>query len=136
MNYHFGPRVTLRTRPRTSLLLPSKRRGESILSPCADQETDLIRSIRIHLLNLMDGSPYRVPPSNIIVWALPSGVEGTSVEDLVATGSRIMMYICLRDESHSGEIWRMIIWDWNTGELVLEKAGVTVALCSRHLPGV
>jgi len=84
----------------------------------------------------MDGSPYRVPPSNIIAWALPPGVEGMSIEDLVMTGSRIMMYICLRDESQPGETWRMIIWDWNTGELVLKKAGVTVALCSRHLPGV
>ena len=68
----------------------------------------------------MDGTPYRVPPSDVIVWALPPGVEGTSIEDMVMTGSRIMMYIYLRDESQPSDVrvWRMVIWDWNTGDLV------------------
>lgn len=84
----------------------------------------------------MDGSPCRVPPSNVIAWALPPGAEGTSIEDLVVTGSRIMMYIYLRDESQPGDVrvWRMVIWDWITGNLV--RSLELLSRCAHVFPQV
>ena len=69
------------------------------------------RFIYIHLLNLRDGSPYRVPPSNVIARALPPGLERIHIQDLTATGSRLMMQIPIPG-------WRAIVWNWKTGDLV------------------
>ena len=73
------------------------------------------RFIRIHLLNLSDGSPFRVPPFNVIVWEPP--LRGASIKNLAVTGSRLMAIICHPGEPF-GEAWRVVVWDWKTGGLV------------------
>jgi len=79
----------------------------------------------------MDGSPYRVPPSNVIAWKLPPEVYETSIKDLAVTGSRIMMYIYLRGGfQRLAREWRMVIWDWNTGDLVRMPE---LRLCCAHV---
>ena len=80
----------------------------------------------------MDGSPYRVPPSNVITWALPSRVDTACIEEFVVTGSRIMMHIHLQDESQPGDatVWRMVVWNWNTGDLV---RGLELRSCCAHI---
>ena len=78
------------------------------------------RYIHIHLLNLLDGSPYRAPPSNVITLELPPGFRVICLEHLVMTGSRLMMYVYVGDK-HSGgtmEEWRVVVWDWETGKSV------------------
>ena len=77
-------------------------------------------SIRIHFLNLRDGSPYCAPPSNVIVWEFPPGAEPI-INDLIAiTGSRVAMHISYYDEDLPGDalIRMILVWDWKTGELV------------------
>jgi len=78
------------------------------------------RLIHIHLLDLMDGSPHRVPHSNVITWALPRGVGETYLNVLAMTGSRLMLHVFLQDESwpHDAMGRKLILWDWKTGNLV------------------
>jgi len=78
------------------------------------------RFIRIHLLNLLDGSPYSAPSSNAIVWGLPQRVSNVSIQDLVITSSRVMMRIFCWEVVREDDIrvGRIFVWDWKTGDLV------------------
>lgn len=80
----------------------------------------MCRFVRIHFLNLSDGSPYRTPPAKTIVWGFPQGIDGIFIEELAITGSRIMMYVHCWEEAGSGdlELWIIFVWDWRTGDLV------------------
>jgi hypothetical protein len=71
------------------------------------------RCVDVHLLNLMDGSPYHAPPYNLIRWSFPMGFVGVSVRELVITGSRLMMRV-----SHwetvppaAEAVRRIFVWD-------------------------
>ena len=77
------------------------------------------RCVDVHLLNIMDGSPYYAPPSNVIRWSFPMLVGGVSIGRLVMTSSRLMMCISLWETSYDGEVvGRILVWDWRTGDLV------------------
>lgn len=84
------------------------------------QRLIVCRSIRIHLLDLLDGSPHRAPHSNVIVWRYPSGVEGAKTQGLALAGSRLMLYVFLRYSTRPGGPvgFGVVLWDWKTGELV------------------
>ena len=77
-------------------------------------------SVWIHLLNLLDGSPYRGPLSNIIVWEFPRGVGDVSISRLGITSSRIMMLAYCSEVVQQEDFgaWRLFVWDWKTGDLV------------------
>lgn len=74
--------------------------------------------IRIHILNLRDGSPYCSLPSNVITWELPPRVHLVVNDGMAITGSRVMMYASYWDEDVSGHgmVWRIAVWDWKTGD--------------------
>jgi hypothetical protein len=78
------------------------------------------RCIDVHLLNLTDGLPYRVPPSNVMRLSLHMVILEVSVGQLAITGSRLMMYVSrwetIPDDME--EIGRILVWDWRTGDLV------------------
>jgi hypothetical protein len=79
------------------------------------------RCIDVHLLNLTDGSPYRVPPSNVTRLSCHIVILEVDVGQLAITGSRLMMYVTNRLETspHAGEaVGRILVWDWRTGDLV------------------
>ena len=80
------------------------------------------RSLCIHFFNLLDGSSYCTPlPSTIVwEWELPQRIDGLFIEKLAITGSRIMVYVhCWELAWPVGlEMWRIIVWDWKTGDLV------------------
>lgn len=80
----------------------------------------MCRDIRIHLLNLLDGSPHRVPRSNVLTLPLPPGVGETYIQVLAMTGSRLMLHISLQDESwpHKALGRRLVLWNWRTGDTV------------------
>ena len=70
--------------------------------------------LRIHLLNLWDGSPCSAPPSNTITWAIPQGATMIVGGTLAITSSRVMANL-----SHYGDAARkMLVWDRKTGDLV------------------
>ena len=73
------------------------------------------RLLRIHLLNLFDGSPYRGPPSDVVMWAQP-GARNLKIEALSMTGSRLMVDISL--EEGPQPVRKIGIFDWETGDLV------------------
>lgn len=77
------------------------------------------RYVRIHFLNLSDGSAYSVPHSSIM-WEPPQGVDGISVRRMVITSSRVMIYVhCWEEAQQVGpEVWRIFVWDWRTGDSV------------------
>ena len=76
--------------------------------------------IRIHFLDLRDGSPYCAPPFNAIVWEIPPRVDQTVKSLIAITGSRIAMRVSYRykDLTDDALITRILVWDWKTGELV------------------
>jgi hypothetical protein len=76
-------------------------------------------SLRIHLLNLRDGSPYRAPPSNIITWTGSQGESPVGSEKFAITGSRVM--ICVFDLATTPldcRLLTVLVWDRETGDLV------------------
>jgi hypothetical protein len=82
-------------------------------------------SLRIHLLNLRDGSPYCAPPSDAITWDIPWGELSIVGGSFGIMGSRVVAYL-----SHAGyhnpEV-RVLVWDRKTRDLVsilrLEESG-------------
>ena len=74
--------------------------------------------IRIHLLNLQDGSPYYPIPSNPITWELPCRAYLMANDAMAITGSRVMVYTSYLDEDipSQGVVWRVAVWDWKTGD--------------------
>ena len=95
------------------------------------------RSIHIHLLNLLDGFPYRVSPSNVITWALPQEFEGVEIEKMAMTASRLMMHVRSPPGSYRNiREWRMVVWDWETGDLVRGPRLLIAFFFSCCLPGV
>jgi len=90
--------------------------------PCLITTQQLIvhRFIRIHFLNLSDGSPYCTPPSNIIIWEFPRGVNDVSIQELVVTSSRVMMHVYHWEvvQHEDFRVGRILVWDWKTGDLV------------------
>jgi len=92
--------------------------------------------LRIHLLNLRDGSPYCAPPFDVITWVASRDMPQIWSEKLSITGSRIML--CF---SHNNVIMpdQVLVWDRKTGNLVriLQLRGSHVLLTSPqvlHLP--
>jgi len=74
------------------------------------------RLIRLHIVNIRDGSPYYPPPSNAIKWETPPGFLIPSNYRIAMTGSRIMMFIS--NAPNGLEAQRVAVWDWKTGDLV------------------
>jgi len=83
------------------------------------QRLTMNRSVCIHFLDLLDGSPRSVPPSNL-TWESPREIDGTHVRTLVITGSRIMMHVYCLEVVGDGDVWvqKIFVWDWKTGNLV------------------
>ena len=79
----------------------------------------MCRRIGIHLLNLLDGTPYCTPPSNVIEWSLPHGVDRIAVVNLIITSSRLMLRVCLPRLVPSPHQEWTCVWDWRTGNLVI-----------------
>ena len=74
------------------------------------------RSVCTHLLNLLDGSPRH---SGAMQCVFPSAAVGVQVRDLAATGARLVMCILFEpDQPRAKEVWRVVHWDWKTGDLV------------------
>ena len=77
------------------------------------------RYVDLHLLNLMDGSPHRAPPSNVIRWQFSMAAGVVSVRCLLITGSRLMMYVYRPETPDAGDqVGRILVWDWKTRDLV------------------
>lgn len=78
--------------------------------------------IHVHFLNLWDGSPHYVPPSNVIVcqWESPPGTSLFMAEGMAITGSRVMIRLFYWDmgKLNLGILWRVLVWDWKNGDLV------------------
>ena len=72
------------------------------------------RYINLHLFDIMDGSPHRAPPSNAIRFSMAARVH--SFDQLLITGSRLAM--CVSWWEARDLVWRMLVWDWKTGDLV------------------
>ena len=101
---------------------PCRCRGERKVGQCYALRSPIrwliaCRFIHIHLLNLLDGSPYRTHHSNSIAWAFPPGTREVRVRHLALTGSRLAMCVCLYLPL-AVRICRVIAWDWKTGDLV------------------
>jgi hypothetical protein len=80
------------------------------------QWSSMCSSLRIHLLNLRDGSPYCAPPSNTITWDIPSGGPPIITGRFGITGSRVVAYL-----SHAGyqnPMATVLVWDRKTRDLV------------------
>lgn len=74
-------------------------------------------SVRVHLLNLQDGSAHYEPPSNIIAWTVPQRRAPIASGGLAVTRSRAM--ICTFHVLASYEsVWTVLVWDLKTRELV------------------
>ena len=84
------------------------------------QGLTLHRSVYIHLLNLLDASPYWVPPSNVITWTAPLQANGVSVEELAITSSRVMLNLRCWEGFEDISTWSegIFVWDWRTGDQV------------------
>ena len=91
------------------------------------------RSIYVRLLNLSDGSPFRVPTSDPIMWQIPQGISSVFIEELAMTASRLMM--CIYARGGDSSIWDMNVWDWETGTLVRRLPLWTTAF-SYTVPGI
>jgi len=76
--------------------------------------------IRIHFLNIQNGSPYCTPPSNIIMWEFPSGADPITIDRIAITSSRVAMCVYYCEEDLTGDVMvrRILVWDRETGELV------------------
>ena len=104
-------------------LLLKKGNGELFFTRQAlgPQRLIVCRRVNIHLLNLLDGTPYYTPPSGTIGWSFPFGVDVVTVEELAITSSRLMLFFCLWRSLVPLPIQelRICVWDWKTGDLVL-----------------
>jgi len=71
-------------------------------------------SLRIHFLNIRDGSPHCGPLSDPITW-IPQDIPQIQGGKLAITGSRVMLYL-----SHPNAALpnRTLVWDRKTGNLV------------------
>jgi len=72
--------------------------------------------LRIHLLNIRDGSPHCGPLSNAITWAIPQDMPQIRDGELAITGSRVML--CLYHPSAALRPPMALVWDRTTGNLV------------------
>ena len=77
-------------------------------------------SIRMHLVNLLDGSPYYPTPSNIIEWEFPPESDQTTYRGMAITSSRIMFVNSYVGGGLPDNVigWRVVVWNWKTGDLV------------------
>ena len=73
--------------------------------------------IRIHLVNLRDGSPYYPPPSNVITCNFPPWVYSATVEETVITGSRVMI-LGSYSRLNMPDDGMAFVWNWKTGDCV------------------
>ena len=112
------PRGLPHTRLAISSLLLKQGHREFPFSAASAQRLTAHRSICIHFLNFLDGSPYRAPPSNPIVWEHPRRANEPHVLGLAITGSRVMMRLRYHLEVAYTQVWRIIVWEWKTGGLV------------------
>ena len=77
--------------------------------------------VHIHIVDLLDGSPYHTLPSNTITWELPPRISFIINHGIAMTGSKIMAFIGSyldEDEGDDRVVWRVVVWDWKTGDLV------------------
>ena len=74
------------------------------------------RFLRIHFLNLRDGSPHPSPLSDVITWELPAGTKSLLPTDgMTMTSSRLMMRFLCKSKDY---ILRVVVWNWKTGDTV------------------
>lgn len=77
----------------------------------------LCRFINVHLLNLLDGSPHKVPLQKILTLDL-GHFRGFLVTSREIGGSRIALVVDLSSFTRAKHHKELIIWDWKTGEVV------------------
>ena len=106
--------------PTISLLLLWERYGEFPRPTPGAERLIVRRSIRIHSLSLLNGSPYCTLPSNVIVRELPQLANPTSINRLSITSFRAMVHVYYSETAHrtSTGVWRIFVWDWKTGDSV------------------
>ena len=75
------------------------------------------RSIRVHFLNLRDGTPHSAPTSNVLTWEFPPQRGLFLVRGMAITGSRIMIHFLYLDEGR-GNVWNIVVWSRRTREVV------------------
>ena len=76
-------------------------------------------SLRIHLLDLRDGSPHSASPSNDIAWACLNNDYTLRSEKFAITGSRVMVCVFhLETVLLDHRLWTLLVWDRKTGDLV------------------
>ena len=77
----------------------------------------LYRFMNVHLFDLLDGSPHKVPFTKVLsLNAGPShspGVIATQISD-----SRIALVVQSADFTEAESCVKVIVWDWKTGEVV------------------
>lgn len=118
-NFNFTPGTILRTRRKISWLLLKTKRGElsGILFVAYIRTVDpmLYRFINIHLLNLRDGSPHKIPLKKVL--QLNTGNCRGFLLNAQIGDSRIALVVgFLRPNDESRR--ELIAWDWRTGEVV------------------
>ena len=100
-----------------SLSLNRERRKFSRILLVDDLILPLCRSINVHLLNLLDGSPHEVPLQGLI--ALDLGYyRNRRVIDTQISDSRIALVIEASSFTMARRRTELIAWDWKTGEVV------------------
>jgi len=52
------------------------------------------------------------------MWELPPGGSLANVQEVEMTGSRIMVHLFYSDECDM-TVWKIVVWNWKTGELVI-----------------
>ena len=117
----FLSRALMLTRPTMYSLLLGNVEGKFCLrGKHSGTNCHTCSSIEIHILNLLDGTPYCAPPSNVIHWATSPDPPVQSANNLIITSSRLMLHArSPRDDHISDPPWWISVWDWKTGDIVI-----------------
>ena len=74
-------------------------------------------SIKIHLLDLLDGSPHKIPvKKNLSINFTPH--YSPYVSALKISRSRIALVVASPGYREAGHATQLIVWDWREGEVV------------------
>ena len=94
-----------------------ERRKFSRIFPADDLILPLCRSINVHLLNLLDGSPHEVPLQGLIALDVGNYHKRRVVDEQISD-SRIALVIEASSFTMARRRMELIAWDWKTGEVV------------------
>jgi hypothetical protein len=77
------------------------------------------RFINVHLLDLLDGSPHKIPLMQVLQLNSGDSQTQTTVINAQISGSRIALVVDFALSCFDEECPKvLIVWDWRTGEVV------------------